>query len=212
MNPPAAKKIITPPHNSNSLSLLTKTTMAASASTNTPMQQFILEGNHAGMREWLKQQPADAVFTLYEWKPIRTLDWHSQVAALKALMDDKRFVFDDFFVAYSTFFTTAKVEIAICDHKRMRAIHLGYTNSFFDYYERRFPEGNWDYRDYYTGPSFRFLRMKKFLMTELRAKVLFFLYPTLVRHVRNFKERYYAPGTGAGYLKGKARFEQLVKA
>ena len=176
-----------------------------------PLHTFILEGNSQGMREWLTQQPADAVFTLYEWKPIRTLDSRSQINALQALMDDPRFVFDDFFVAFSTFFTTAKVEIAICDHKRMRAIHLGYTESFFDYYERRFPGGNWDYRDYYTGPSFRFLRMKKFLMTELRTKVLFFLYPALVRYTRDFKERYYAPGTGKGFLRRKANFEQLVK-
>ncbi len=181
-------------------------------STTETICSYILAGQTFSLFEFLRNQSADAVFTLYDWKPIRTLSRHTQIQALKILMDDKRFAFDDLFVAFSTFFTSAKVEIAICDHKRMRAIHLGYRDTFFDYYERRFPGGNWDYRDYYTGPSYRFLRMKRFMLADARATLAFVFYPALVRYTRQFKERYYAPGTGKGFLRRKAHFEQLVKA
>lgn len=94
----------------------------------------------------------------------------------------------------------------------MKQIVFGYKHSFMEYFDKRFPRrGHEGMEQRYLICYSRIHMRKQYILRELNKTLAFFLYPALIRYSRQFKERYYTPGTGMGYLKAKAEFGELCK-
>jgi hypothetical protein len=166
----------------------------------------IYRGNYDAMKEALETKcPKDAKLYL-EDEPYCNIQSRSAVRTLKLVMDDPRFVFDDLFIARQLYFSAAPSRDAVMSHPRFAAIALAYP-SFTEYLYKRYGENAGITQ---VGMAQRYYQADRAIQQwkrERRIRLAFILYPALVRHIRAFRERYYAP-EGLGYLKAFADFKQ----
>jgi hypothetical protein len=172
------------------------------------LRELIAGGDVDGMRTFLKETGSSVIFQLHHWEPYAAIQKDTQVETLRLLLDDTRFLFDDLFTARALYFSTPQLNRAILRHPRIAQLALGYQKSFMEYFDKRFRYGAPGMDQRYIHAINKIACIRKILLNK---KLAFALYPALVRYTRDFKQRYYTPGTGAGYLKVKAEFDRLAK-
>jgi hypothetical protein len=168
----------------------------------------IYRGNYDAMKEALeKSLPKDAKLYL-EDEPYCNIQSRSAVRTLKLVMDDPRFVFDDLFIGRQLYFSASPSRDAVMSHPRFPAVALAYP-SFTEYMYKRYGENA---GMTHVGMAQRYYQADRAIQQWKRdrnIRLVFFLYPALIRHIRSFKQRYYAPG-GLGYTKALANFTSLA--
>lgn len=174
--------------------------------------RLILKGDCEGLRTFLDTSFEEGVELDYE--PYTMIQRKAQVDALKVLMDDPRFTFDDRFVGRMFYFSTGIVQRAVWEHPRMKKILEG-SPSMTEYFYRRYPNPTWKQSAGIGQRYFRADSVIDYLRREDAKKknqrLVFFLYPALRRFIHLSLERQYAPG-GSGFYRGKNEFMNLVGA
>ena len=132
------------------------------------------------------------------------MDGPTRRATLKILMDDTRFDCNGEFITDMVYFSSTAMRQLIFSHPRCKKFiekHGSFGAAFMAQYGRS------AYK--MTGISARYSHadhVYKGWKRQTNMKIVFALYPQLVRWSRDVIERYYAPG-GGGALRAKASFQ-----
>jgi hypothetical protein len=170
----------------------------------------IYRGNYTAMKDTLENEiPKDATFIL-EGEPYCNIQSKAALRTLQLVLDDPRFVFDDLFVARQLYFSAGGSRDLVMNHPRFVAVATAHT-SFIDYLYIRYGK---DAGVKHEGMAQRYyhaeLNIRKWKKKKQNSRIVFFLYPALVRHIRVFKQRYYAPES-VGYYKSLSHFTSLLQ-
>ena len=132
------------------------------------------------------------------------MDGPSRRPTLKILMDDPRFDFNGEFITDMLYFSSIKMRQLIFSHPRCKNLlekHGSFGNIFIAHYG--YPTAK------LLGVVARYSHadhVYKGWKRQTNMKIVFALYPQLLRWSRDVIERYYAPG-GGGALRAKAAFQ-----
>lgn len=168
---------------------------------------LIIRGEYERLKEELETIPDD-VKLVFEMEPYCNIQSRASLKTFKLLLDDPRFLFDDLFVARQLYFSASKSRNLVMNHPKFLSVVNGrvhFTEYFYERYKNA-PEGT------KVGMYQRFYQASRAIniwRKENRFRLVFHLYPALVRHIRQFKQRYYAPD-GNGYFNAKTRFEMAI--
>ena len=168
----------------------------------------ILRGDYESMKKSLLYEfPTDATLHI-EWEPYCEIQRCNALRVFKLIINDPRFVFDDLFVARQLYFSAGQSRSVVLKHPRFLQI-LRSRKYFSDYFYERYGKNA---HQSHVGMLQRYLQAEnaiRFWTKQNRWRLTFLLYPALIRYIRNFKERYYAPNA-AGYTLAKQEFESLI--
>jgi hypothetical protein len=168
----------------------------------------VMKGDYETMKKSLLYEfPTDATL-LMEWEPYCNLQRSNAVRVLKLIINDPRFVFDDLFVARQLYFSAGQSrDIVMRNPKFLRILRS--RKYFSEYFYERYGKNA---GQTHVGMLQRYLQAEnaiRFWSKQNRWRVAFLLYPALMRYIRKFKERYYAPNA-AGYILAKQDFDLLA--
>jgi CRISPR/Cas system CSM-associated protein Csm2 small subunit len=123
-------------------------------------------------------------------------------------------MFDDLFIARQMYFSAAQSRDAVMNHPKFEKV-VQARKSFMEYFYERYGK-NANIKE--VGMLQRYIQAERAISQWKEEKhrknqfrVLFVLYPALVKFSRNFTKQYYSP-EGKGFYKAKASFESLAKA
>jgi hypothetical protein len=174
----------------------------------------IIRGQYNQMKEALDTKLPKDVKLYLEDEPYCNLQGRAVIRTFKLLMDDPRFVFDDLFIARQLYFSAAQSREAVMNHPKFKKV-VQARNSFMEYFYIRYG-ANANITE--VGMLQRYIQAERSIAQwkeenkkKNQFRVLFILYPALVKFSRRFIEDYYSP-EGKGYYKSKASFEALAKA
>jgi hypothetical protein len=145
---------------------------------------------------------------LLEDEPYCNLQSKKSLKLLKLVINDPRFVFDDLFIARQLYFSAMPSRTVVMKHPMFLKV-LRARRRFLDYFYERYGE---DANVKMVGMLQRYLQAEnaiRYWEKLNRFRITFFLYPSLVKHIRSFKKRYYAPDA-PGYLRAKDDFERMI--
>jgi hypothetical protein len=172
------------------------------------LSAVIVRGEYDKMKQCLESDfPKDATL-FFEYEPYCTIQSRASLKTFKLLLDDPRFVFDDLFIARQLYFSAHKSRELVMKHPKFLKV-VRERSHFMDYFYERYGEKA---NITHVGMLQRYIQAEnaiRYRSKEDRVRLAFSLYPALIKHIRIFKERYYAPG-GHGFLKAMHRFQQAV--
>lgn len=170
----------------------------------------IMGGDYEMMKYTLMNKvPKDAILVL-ECEPYCNIQHLPSLRVLKQVINDPRFVFDDLFVARQLYFSAGKSRSVVMRHPKFLQV-LRARKYFIDYFYERYGKNA---NITHVGMLQRYLQAEnaiRFWNKQNRWRLAFLLYPFLIRYVRNFKMRFYAP-SAPGYNLAKKEFESLIVA
>lgn len=172
-----------------------------------PMK-LIYSGDYSQMKNALDYDyPSEAsLFLLGE--PYCTLQDKKVLEVFKLVLDDPRFVFDDLFVARQLYFSAPKSRNLVMKHPKFVKVVRSRKN-FMDYFYERY--GPYADREN-VGMLQRYIQAEKAIThweKKMQFRVLFHLYPALIKHTRKFREKYYTPGE-LGSLRAAEDFKSFI--
>ena len=104
------------------------------------LERLVYNGDLEGLQAYLDSHDSSPIQTDYE--PYTLLQKKKQAAALRMLMDDPRFVFDDLFVGRMFYFSTGLTHRTVWEHPKMKHVLEG-AKSMTEYFYRRYPKPTW---------------------------------------------------------------------
>ena len=170
----------------------------------------IIRGNYEQLKEGLETKLPPHTKLFLEDEPYCTIQGKAAIRAFKLVINHPQFVFDDLFIARQLYFSAPASRNVVLKHPKFLKV-LNAKPQFMDYfYERYGPNAG---MTTHVGMVQRYIQAENAIRCwkkEQQWRLLFNLYPALVKYSRNFKERYYAPG-GPGYLKAFQEFSDLAQ-
>lgn len=170
---------------------------------------LVYKGDYVAMKKELEQLPQD-VSLLIEDEPYCAIQQKSVCNTFKLVLHDPRFVFDDLFVARQFYFSSGPSREIVMKHPKFLSV-INKKKYFMDYFYERYGSNA---GTTHVGMLQRYIQAERVIQfwrkrthTQNQFRILFHLYPMLVKYSRNFKERYYAPD-GPGYLRALANFQR----
>jgi hypothetical protein len=170
----------------------------------------IIRGDYEKMKYTLDNEVPNDATLLLEDEPYCNIQDRNSLRVFKLIINDTRFVFDDLFIARQLYFSAGKSRAVVMKHPKFLQI-LRARKYFSEYFYERFGK---DANRTHVGMLQRYLQAEnaiRFWNKQNRWRLTFLVYPALVRYIRNFKMRFYAP-SAAGYLLAKKEFESLIVA
>lgn len=173
------------------------------------IMRLVYQGKYDEMKKFLEDLPKETRFFI-EDEPYCNLQKKIVCKTFKLVINDPRFVFDDLFVARQFYFSSGESREIVMEHPMFAKVVLA-RKSFMEYfYERYGVNGGVTH----IGMCQRYIHAERsiYFWKERRNKknqfrILFLLYPALVKYSREFRGRYYAPHA-PGYLKANENFER----
>lgn len=168
----------------------------------------ITRGNYDEMKEALEVKlPKDAKLYIDD-EPYCHIQGKQAIRTFELVINHPQFVFDDLFIARQLYFSAPASRDVVMNHRKFQKI-LETRPHFIDYfYERYGPHAERTH----AGIAQRYYQAEnaiKYWKKQRNRRLVFFLYPALVKYTRNFRERYYAPGA-PGYVKAFKHFTETV--
>lgn len=148
----------------------------------------ILRGEYDKMKHALEHEiPKDAKLII-EAEPYCNLQKRSVLKVFQLVINDPRFVFDDLFIARQFYFSAGQGRTIVIKHPKFMKI-LRAREHFIEYfYERYGPDANRTH----LGMLQRYLQAEnaiRYWNKQNRFRIVFLMYPALIRYIRRFKAR-----------------------
>ena len=167
----------------------------------------ILRSTYDEMLHTLQRAVDTHTKILLEGEPYCNIQGKAALKNFKLILDCPLFVFDDLFIARQLYFSALPSRNIVMNHPKFKTV-LEAKTYFIDYfYERYGPNGGTTH----LGMIQRYIQAEnaiRYWKKERNRRLVFFLYPALVKYTRNFKKVYYAPGE-PGYENAFKRFTEL---
>jgi hypothetical protein len=147
----------------------------------------VMKGDYESMKNSLLYEFSTDATLLIEWEPYCTIQRPNALHLLNHIINDKRFIFDDLFIARQLYFSAKQSRDVVMRNPKFLQI-LRSRNSFTDYFYERYGTNA---KVSHVGMLQRYIQAEKAICRwnkQNRWRLLFLLYPCLCRYVQRYRK------------------------